>query len=400
VTGWIEREANRLLEAGLADVPRVSFDDAAVTGRDFVSAYVDDLAAVIDLDAIREPASGSASTRWAAPAWPYWQTIRDRHGLDSRSTTRRSTRRSDFRCRSTGTADPDGLLLPRTRRRGLRDHGRRLRRGVRNDPGRRPPRDRHAGRAGLLNPNHPPRGLHRLPVRRQPPDWGPRGRHGKTLVSSSIIDGSPPISGAGLVEVPVGFKWFVDGLLDGSLGLRRRGERRRLVPAPRRDVWSTDKDGLIPCLLAAEMKATTGKDPGELYAELAERFGRAAYKRTDVAASAEQKDVLKRLSPEQVRSDELAGEPITSVLTEAPGNGAAIGGSRSWRSTAGSRRARRAPRTSTRSTPRAWTARSAWSASSARRGRSSPTRWTADGGRSERVRDRARRAARASGSRR
>jgi phosphoglucomutase len=124
----------------------------------------------------------------------------------------------------------------------------------------------------------------------------------------------------------VGFKWFVEGLLAGTLGFG--GEESAGASFLRRDgtVWSTDKDGLIPCLLAAEMKATTGKDPGELYAELAGRFGRAAYRRTDVAATPREKDVLKRLSPDQVRSAELAGEPITAVLTEAPGNGAPIGG--------------------------------------------------------------------------
>ena len=147
-----------------------------------------------------------------------------------------------------------------------------------------------------------------------------------TLVSSSIIDRVAADLGRRLVEVPVGFKWFVDGLLDGSLGFG--GEESAGASFLRRDgaAWSTDKDGLIPCLLAAEMRATTGEDPGAVYAGLARRFGAAAYRRTDVAASPEQKDVLKRLSPDQVEGDELAGEPIEAVLTEAPGNGAPIGG--------------------------------------------------------------------------
>jgi phosphoglucomutase len=128
------------------------------------------------------------------------------------------------------------------------------------------------------------------------------------------------------VEVPVGFKWFVDGLVDGSIGFG--GEESAGASFLRRDgtVWTTDKDGLIPCLLAAEMTARTGKDPGRLYDELAERHGRPSYRRTDVAASAEEKAVLGRLSPEQVTATELGGEPIEHVLTEAPGNGAAIGG--------------------------------------------------------------------------
>jgi phosphoglucomutase len=126
--------------------------------------------------------------------------------------------------------------------------------------------------------------------------------------------------------VPVGFKWFVDGLLDGTLGFG--GEESAGASFLQRDgtAWTTDKDGLIPCLLAAEMKATTGKDPGELYAELADRFGHAVYTRTDVAATPEQKEILKRLSPDQVKGETLAGEPILAKLTAAPGNGAPIGG--------------------------------------------------------------------------
>jgi phosphoglucomutase len=156
-------------------------------------------------------------------------------------------------------------------------------------------------------------------------DWGDAGV-GKTLVSSSIIDRVAGDLGRRLVEVPVGFKWFVSGLRDGSLGFG--GEESAGASFLRRDggPWSTDKDGLIPCLLAAEMKAVTGEDPGEIYAGLAERFGTSYYTRSDVAATPEQKDVLKRLSPEQVPSEELAGEPIESVLTRAPGNDAEIGG--------------------------------------------------------------------------
>ena len=149
---------------------------------------------------------------------------------------------------------------------------------------------------------------------------------GNTLVSSSIIDRVAADLGRRLYEVPVGFKWFVSGLLDGTLGFG--GEESAGASFLRRDgtAWSTDKDGLIPCLLAAEMKARTGEDPGEIYAGLTSRFGEAAYRRVDVAASPEQKDLLKRLAPEQVRSSELAGEPITDKLTTAPGNGAPIGG--------------------------------------------------------------------------
>jgi len=323
VTGWIEREANRLLEQWLDGIPRARFDEAEVVRRDYVSGYVDDLAAVIDIDAIKRAGIRLGVDPLGGASVDYWKAIAERHGLDLEIVN--------------GEVDPTFRFVPLDwdekirmdcssphamgRLRELAD---RFDVAVANDPDA----DRHGivtPTAGLLNPNHHLAaciaylfGGHR--------DWGADVGIGKTLVSSSIIDRVAADLGRRLVEVPVGFKWFVDGLLDGTLGFG--GEESAGASFLRRDgsVWSTDKDGLIPCLLAAEMKATTGKDPGQLYAELAERFGKAAYKRTDVAASAEQKDVLGRLSPDQVRSDELAGEPIESVLTEAPGNGAAIGG--------------------------------------------------------------------------
>src|SRR5215216_988739 len=323
VTGWIEREANRLLDQGLDDVPRVAFDDAAVTRRDYVSAYVDELDSVIDLDAIRRSGIKLGADPLGGASVAYWQAIAERHGLDLEIVNDRVDPTFRF-----VPLDHDGKIRmdcssPFAMAR-LRDLADRFDVAFANDPDA----DRHGivtPSAGLLNPNHHLAaciaylfGGHR--------DWGADVGVGKTLVSSSIIDRVAGDLGRRLVEVPVGFKWFVDGLLEGTLGFG--GEESAGASFLRRDgvAWTTDKDGLIPCLLAAEMKATTGKDPGELYAELAERFGNAAYRRTDVAASAEEKDVLKRLSPVQVTSDELAGEPIEAVLTEAPGNGAAIGG--------------------------------------------------------------------------
>jgi phosphoglucomutase len=191
-----------------------------------------------------------------------------------------------------------------------------------------PDADRHGivtPSAGLLNPNHQLAACVAY-LFGGGRDWGPDVGIGKTLVSSSIIDRVAQDLGRRLVEVPVGFKWFVQGLLDGTLGFG--GEESAGASFLRRDgtAWTTDKDGLIPCLLAAEMTARTGKDPGETYRELAERFGQAAYRREDVAATPEEKDVLKQLSPEQVEDSELAGEPIVDKLTSAPGNGAPIGG--------------------------------------------------------------------------
>jgi phosphoglucomutase len=323
VTGWIEREANRLLSEGVDGIPRVPFDDAHVTGRDYVAAYVDDLASVIDLDAIRSAGVRLGVDPLGGASVAYWQAIRDRHGLDLEIVNEEVDPTFRF-----VPLDWDGKIRmdcssPYAMAR-LREMADRFDVAFANDPDA----DRHGivtPSAGLLNPNHHLAacvaylfGGHR--------DWGPDVGVGKTLVSSSIIDRVAADLGRRLVEVPVGFKWFVSGLLDGTLGFG--GEESAGASFLCRDgsAWSTDKDGLIPCLLAAEMKATTGKDPGELYAGLAARFGDAAYRRTDVAASAEEKEVLKRLSPDQVEGDELAGEPIAAVLTAAPGNGAPIGG--------------------------------------------------------------------------
>jgi phosphoglucomutase len=322
VTGWIEKEANALLEHGVDDVPRVAFEQADVTRRDYVSAYVDDLGAVIDLDAIRGSGLRLGVDPLGGASLPYWQAIAERLGLDLTIVD--------------DTLDPTFRMVPL-------DHDGRIRMDC-SSPyamarltemrdrfdiafGNDPDADRHGivtPGAGLLNPNHHLAACVSY-LFGGARDWGDAGI-GKTLVSSSIIDRVASDVGRRLVEVPVGFKWFVSGLLDGSLGFG--GEESAGASFLRRDggPWSTDKDGLIPCLLAAEMKATTGRDPGEIYAGLADRFGHAAYRRIDVAATPAEKDVLKKLSPEQVPGDELAGEPIRDVLTTAPGNDAPIGG--------------------------------------------------------------------------
>jgi phosphoglucomutase len=323
VTGWIEREGNRLLEGGLDGVPRVPFEQAAAQRRDYVSAYVDDLPSVIDLDAIRDAGLRLGVDPLGGASLPYWVAIADRHGLDLAIVNDELDPTFRF-----VPLDWDGKIRmdcssPHAMSR-LREMAGDFDVAFANDPDA----DRHGivtPGAGLVNPNHHLAACvaYLFGGNR---DWDGQVAVGKTLVSSSIIDAVAGDLGRRLLEVPVGFKWFVEGMVEGTLGFG--GEESAGASFLRRDgtAWSTDKDGLIPCLLAAEMKARTGKDPGEVYAGLADRFGHAAYRRIDVAASPEEKAILKRLSPEQVTSDTLAGEPIRDVLTKAPGNGAAIGG--------------------------------------------------------------------------
>jgi phosphoglucomutase len=320
VTGWIQDEANKLLEAGVDSIARASSPE--VRRRDYVSAYVDDLSSVIDLDAIRSAGIRIGVDPLGGASLAYWQAIAERHRLDIEivndkidPTFRFVPRDWDGKTRMDCSSPyaMSGLIE-------LRD---RFDVAVANDPDA----DRHGivtPSAGLLNPNHHLAvciaylfGIGR--------EWGDDVGVGKTLVSSSIIDRVAADLGRRLYEVPVGFKWFVSGLLDGSLGFG--GEESAGASFLRRDggPWSTDKDGLIPCLLAAEMTAA-GSDPGERYRALADRFGHAAYKRVDVAATAEEKAILSKLSPEQVKAGTLAGEAIEDILTKAPGNGAPLGG--------------------------------------------------------------------------
>src|SRR3954465_7544736 len=311
VTGAIQDAANALLEADLKGVDRVRFEDAEVQKRDYVSAYIDDLEAVIDLDAIRGAGLKLGVDPLGGASLRYWEAIAERAGLDLEIVNRELDPTFRF-----VPLDWDGKIrmdcsspYAMARLTELKD---RFDVAFANDPDA----DRHGivtPSAGLLNPNH------HLAVCVAylfggAREWGDDVGMGKTLVSSSMLDRVAADLGRRLVEVPVGFKWFVDGLLDGSLGFG--GEESAGASFLRRDgsVWTTDKDGLIPCLLAAEMTAKTGHDPGAAYRELTERFGAPSYRRIDVAASADEKAILKALSPEQVPSSELAGEPITDVL--------------------------------------------------------------------------------------
>jgi phosphoglucomutase len=325
VTGWIEREANALLDAGLRDVKRMTYEHArksdTVHRRNYIEAYVDDLEAVIDLDAIRGAGLRLGVDPLGGASADYWAAIAERHRLELEVVNDAVDPTFRF-----VPLDWDGKIRmdcssPYAMAR-LRDMADKFDVAFANDPDA----DRHGivtPSAGLLNPNHHLAACVAY-LFGGAREWD--AGIGKTLVSSSIIDRVADDLGRRLVEVPVGFKWFVDGLLDGSLGFG--GEESAGASFLRRDggPWSTDKDGLIPCLLAAEMKAKTGRDPGEIYAGLEERFGKSVYRRIDVAATPEEKAILKELSPEQVSSSELAGEPIVDKLTTAPGNGAPIGG--------------------------------------------------------------------------
>jgi phosphoglucomutase len=327
VTSWIEDQANELLDAGLEGVPRVRFeqpDQAPTVHRhDYVSSYVDDLPAVIDLDAIRGSGVRLAVDPLGGASLAYWEAIAERHRLDL--TTVNDELDPSF---AFVPPDWDGKIrmdcsspYAMARLQDLKD---RYDVAFANDPDA----DRHGvvtPGAGLLNPNHHLAACiaYLFGGNR---DWAPSVGVGKTLVSSAIIDRVAGDLNRPLVEVPVGFKWFVSGLTDGSLGFG--GEESAGASFLRRDgsVWTTDKDGLIPCLLAAEMTARLGADPGKVYGRLTERLGEPAYRRVDVTAGPREKQLLKKLSPDEVKADRLAGRPIIEVLTAAPGSGAAIGG--------------------------------------------------------------------------
>ena len=327
VTKWIETEANRLLEAKLAGVRRVALEQAkkAPTTHpfDYIESYVGDLASVIDMDVLRGAKLNLGVDPLGGAGVKYWGRIAERYDLPLTVVSEVVDPTFGFM-----TVDWDGKIRmdcssPYAMQRliGLKD---RFDVAWACDPDH----DRHgivARSGGLLNPNHYLAVcVHYLFARR--PRWRADAGVGKTVVSSSMIDRVAASIGRRLVEVPVGFKWFVDGLVDGSLGFC--GEESAGASFLRRDgaAWSTDKDGLILGLLAAEMTAVTGKDPAQLYAELTARFGDPAYRRIDAPANAAQKAKLAKLAPEQVNARELAGEPITRMLTTAPGNGAAIGG--------------------------------------------------------------------------
>ena len=326
-TKWIENRANDLIAASLSGVQRILYSkalNAATTHRhDYITAYVNDLGSVIDFEVLTGTTLQLAVDPLGGAGVHYWPRIADKYQLPLQilnpnvdPTFRFMTCDWDGRVRM-DCSSPFAMASMIANKDKFdvafaadTDH------------------DRHGivtRSTGLLNPNH------YLSVCIQylfthRPGWSASVGIGKTLVSSSIIDRVAKGLNRPMMEVPVGFKWFVDGLIDGTLGFV--GEESAGATFLRRNgqVWTTDKDGLIPGLLAAEMTARTGKDPGQLYADLTAQYGSPTYQRIDAAATKDQKAKLAKLSPSQVTAKQLAGEPITSILTEAPGNHASIGG--------------------------------------------------------------------------
>ncbi|MFB6504199.1 MULTISPECIES: phosphoglucomutase (alpha-D-glucose-1,6-bisphosphate-dependent) [unclassified Streptomyces] len=326
-TGWIQDRANEIIAGGMKDVRRMPYARAraaSTTGTyDFLGSYVADLPSVLDLDAIRSAGVRIGADPLGGASVAYWGRIAEEHRLDltvvnplTDPTWRFMTLDWDGKIRM-DCSSPYAMA-------SLIEQRDRFQIATGNDADA----DRHGivtPDAGLMNPNHYLAvAIGYLYAHRD--RWPVSAGVGKTLVSSGMIDRVAADLGRELVEVPVGFKWFVDGLLDGSLGFG--GEESAGASFLRRDgsVWTTDKDGIILALLASEILAVTGESPSQRYAALTERFGEPAYARIDAPADRAQKAVLARLSPEQVTADTLAGERVTAVLTEAPGNGAPIGG--------------------------------------------------------------------------
>jgi phosphoglucomutase len=327
VTRWIQDRANALLADGLAGVARVPFERArraaTVHGFDYLEGYVGDLDAVIDMDALRGGRLTIAVDPLGGASVDYWKAITGRFGV--RLDLVNDAVDPTFRFM---TVDWDGAIRmdPSSRYAMARLVGLRHRYDLAfaNDPDA----DRHGivtRDAGLLNPNHYLAASVWYLFRHRP-RWTPAAAVGKTVVSSSMIDRVAARLGRPLVEVPVGFKYFVDGLLDGTLGFA--GEESAGASFLRREgtVWATDKDGLIMSLLAAEITARTGRDPGEHYRELTREFGDPVYERIDAEATPEQRTALERLSATDLGMTELAGEPVKATLTVAPGNQRPIGG--------------------------------------------------------------------------
>ena len=326
-TKWIENRANDIIASGMSAIKRTSYAKALAASNthrhDYTTTYVNDLASVIDFAAIASSGLTLGVDPLGGAGVHYWPRIAEKYHLPLQilnpnvdATFRFMTCDWDGRIRM-DCSSPYAMASMISNKQKFdvafaadTDH------------------DRHGivtRTTGLLNPNH------YLAVCIQylfthRPNWSAKVGIGKTLVSSSIIDRVAKGLNRPMMEVPVGFKWFVDGLIDGTLGFVGEESAGATFLRSNGQVWTTDKDGLIPGLLAAEMTATTGKDPGLLYQDLTDRYGAPTYQRIDAAATKDQKAKLAKLAPSQVKAKDLAGEPITAILTEAPGNQASIGG--------------------------------------------------------------------------
>jgi phosphoglucomutase len=327
ITRWIENRANEFLQAGNHEIQRIPYERAlrATTTRqhDYITPYVWDLANIVDMEAIRSSGLKIGADALGGAGLSFWGPIAEHYGL--RIDEMHNTADPTFRFM---TVDKDGKIRMDCSSAFAMASLIQLKDSYDIAFGNDPDFDRHGivtRSIGLMNPNH------YLVVAiwylfQNRPGWKKDAAVGKTLVSSSMIDRVAQHLGRKLSEVPVGFKWFVDGLIDGSYGFG--GEESAGASFLRNDgtVWTTDKDGFIMSLLAAEITARTGKDPGEHYQRLTEKFGSPLYERIDAAATAAQKAVLEKLSPENITATILAGEKITAAMTRAPGNNASIGG--------------------------------------------------------------------------
>ena len=327
ITQWVQDRANALLQGGNKEVKRTPYEQAlrasTTHAQDLVQPYVDDLANVIDMQAIRDAKIRIGVDPLGGASLPYWEPIRQRYGLDITIVNNAVDPTFSFM-----TVDHDGQIrmdcsspYAMAKLIALKD---KYQIAFGNDPDS----DRHGivtPTAALMNPNHYLAVAIRYLFTHRP-KWSPQAGVGKTLVSSGIIDRVAASLGRKVVEVPVGFKWFVDGLFSGAIGFG--GEESAGASFLRLDgsVWSTDKDGIIMDLLGAEMTARTGKDPGEHFHEIAAQFGQPFYARADAPATPAQKAILKKLSPASVTDTSLAGDAITAKITNAPGNDAPIGG--------------------------------------------------------------------------
>jgi phosphoglucomutase len=327
VTDWIETKANKFLEKSLKDIKRIPYEKAIranTTHRyNYLDAYVGDLGNIIDMNIIRDSKISLGVDPLGGAGVHYWEPIAERYGLNMTVVNKEVDPTFRFM-----TLDWDGQIRmdpssPYAMQR-LIDIKNRFDIAFACDTDH----DRHGivtRSTGLLPPNH------YLAVAifylfQHRPKWLMEAKVGKTVVSSQMIDRVTKKLGHKLYEVPVGFKWFVNGLLDGSLGFG--GEESAGASFVRMDgtVWTTDKDGIVPALLAAEITAKMDRDPGQIYSELSHEFGESVYDRVEAPATANQKELLSKLSPQQVKFTELAGEKIQTILTHAPGNGAPIGG--------------------------------------------------------------------------